>query len=191
MNRLLSLALATIAVMALLAYAIGAGRTGSSGPADAASAEAASARPSHQAHNPWSRDTARSSDTAPGSAPGEALMIARDGGGQFHVDGEINGGDARFVVDTGADTVALTVADAERLGIAVSDEDFQPIVRSASGAGYGARVRLERLGIGGQELDDVPAVVVRGLSVNLLGQSALRRLGKVELRGDRMVIVPD
>ena len=37
-------------------------------------------------------------------------------------------------------------------------------------------------------LTQVPAVVVRGLGVNLLGQSVLGKLGKVELQGDEMVI---
>ena len=37
----------------------------------------------------------------------------------------------------------------------------------------------------------VDAVVMDGLSVNLLGQSALSQLGSVELRGDTMVIRPD
>jgi predicted aspartyl protease len=36
----------------------------------------------------------------------------------------------------------------------------------------------------------VSAVVIRGLPVNLLGQSVLRRLGSVQLSGDRMVIQP-
>ena len=38
------------------------------------------------------------------------------------------------------------------------------------------------------EVRNVDAVVVEGLPTNLLGQSVLRRLGKVELSGDRMVI---
>jgi uncharacterized protein (UPF0276 family) len=42
-------------------------------------------------------------------------MKASDG--HFWADGEVNGARVRFLVDTGATAVALTPADAERLGI--------------------------------------------------------------------------
>ena len=49
-------------------------------------------------------------------------------------------------------------------------------------------VRIDRLAVDGREIGGIEAVVVRDLSVNLLGQSALKRLGKVTLEGDRLVI---
>jgi len=49
-------------------------------------------------------------------------------------------------------------------------------------------VRIDRLVVADHELENVDAVVVRGLSVSLLGQSALRRLGPVSLDGDRLLI---
>lgn len=119
---------------------------------------------------------------------GEETIIERDATGQFHIDAQVNGEDVRFLVDTGADVVALTEPQAERLGLDIGADDFQPIMQTASGVGYAARVRLDRLGLGDEEFGDVDAVVVRDLGVNLLGQSVLRRLGKVELQGDRMVI---
>lgn len=119
---------------------------------------------------------------------GDETIIERGAGGQFHLRGRINGQDTEFLVDTGADVVALTVADAERLGIEVAEEDFRPIIRTASGVGKAASVRIDRLELGDDEFADVEALVAEGLEVNLLGQSVLRRLGKVELRGDRMVI---
>jgi len=64
------------------------------------------------------------------------------------------------------------------------------MMQTASGVGYGAPVTIDSLEVGGQEFRGVPAVVVEGLTVNLLGQSVLRQLGKVELSGDRMVIRP-
>jgi aspartyl protease family protein len=118
----------------------------------------------------------------------EGTVIQRDASGRFHVQARVNGEDATFLVDTGADVVALTEAEAERLGFDVSPDDFRPIMETASGTGYGARIYLDRLELGDEEYDNVDAVVVRGLGTNLLGQSALRRLGKVELQGDRMII---
>ena len=121
---------------------------------------------------------------------GDAIVIARDGSGQFHVVASVDGTPTQFLVDTGADTVALTEADAQRAGVSVDPSGFGPIVRTASGEGQGARVRLERLELGTTEVRDVDAVVVRDLPVSLLGQSVLGRLGRVELQGDRMVLEP-
>jgi aspartyl protease family protein len=119
---------------------------------------------------------------------GTALELERDSSGQFHVAVRVNGQDARFLVDTGADVVALTVEEAERLGVDLGPNDFEPIARTASGTGNGALVTIDRLELDGQEFSNVGAAVVEGLPENLLGQSVLRRLGKVELRGDRMII---
>ena len=115
-------------------------------------------------------------------------MLRRDGSGQFRLVASANGSDVAFLVDTGADMVAITEAEAENLGIMLVDGDFEPMAQTASGVGYGAAVRLDELVVAGQEFRDVDAVVMRGLSTNLLGQSVLRKLGKVELRGDSMVI---
>src|SRR5690349_14097070 len=52
-------------------------------------------------------------------ASDDAMVLERGEGGQFHVTALVDGQDARFLVDTGADTVALTVEEAERLGFAI------------------------------------------------------------------------
>jgi aspartyl protease family protein len=116
--------------------------------------------------------------------------LERDGSGQFHLNVRINGRDAAFLVDTGADLVAIGEAEASQMGITVTPDQFRPIMRTASGTGYGVLVRIDRLEVAGRELHDVSAVVMQGLATNLLGQSALKQLGKVELQGDRMVIKP-
>ena len=118
----------------------------------------------------------------------DALMLRRDSSGQFRLDAEVNGNSVNFLVDTGADMVALTEEEAGNLGLNLSPDDFQPVMQTASGVGYGAPVTLDELEVGGTTLHNVSAVVVRDLSVNLLGQSALRQLGAVELKGDSMVI---
>lgn len=126
-------------------------------------------------------------EPAPAPAGGQTA-IERDGSGQFHVEGDVDGTAVRFLVDTGADVVALSEGDAQRMGIVPDPGSFRPMVRTASGTGYGAPVRLDRLVVADRELADVEAIVVRGLSVSLLGQSALRRLGPVTLEGDRLLI---
>ncbi|MDE2596194.1 MAG: TIGR02281 family clan AA aspartic protease [Sphingomonadales bacterium] len=121
----------------------------------------------------------------------DAMELRRDASGQFHMSARVNGADTRFLVDTGADVVALTVDTAQELGIAADPADFRPIMRTASGTGNGMPVMLDTIEIGGHELHGVQAVVMEGLGTNLLGQSVLGKLGKVELRGDTMLIQPD
>ena len=120
----------------------------------------------------------------------EALLLLRDGSGQFHLTAKVNGNEAEFLVDTGADVVALTEEEAQQLGLGLSPRDFAPMMQTASGVANGAAVRLNELEVAGVLLHDVDAVVVQGLTSNLLGQSVLRQLGGIELKGDKMVINP-
>lgn len=128
--------------------------------------------------------------TATATTGGEGLVIDRDQSGQFHVNVAINDQPTQFLVDTGADSVALTIADAERAGLTVNPDSFQPILKTASGDGWGTLVTLDRLQLGETELHNVGAVVVKDLPVSLLGQTVLGQLGRVELKGDRMILAP-
>ena len=167
MNRLIVSSLLIVLVAVVIAPVLDDG-----GPAPAASAGAA----------------VQAVPETPAAASGGEVVIDRDGTGQFRIEGDLGGTPVSFLVDTGADVVALSMDDAQRLGIAPDPASFAPVLRTASGMGYGAPVRIERLTVADRDLEDVPAVVVRGLSVSLLGQSALRRLGRVTLEGDRLVI---
>jgi aspartyl protease family protein len=181
MNRFILLAVAVLLLTALIAPSLkeipAAGQAPAAGGAKAA------------ATSPWSvQAPARPAAPLAGFANAEVIEIARDAGGQFHLELDAGGETIRFLVDTGADVVALTADDAERLGLRPDASAYQPILQTASGPGMGAPVRIERLTIGGRELEDVEAVVVPDLPVSLLGQSALRRLGSVTLQGDRLTI---
>lgn len=121
-------------------------------------------------------------------AGASALVIERDSGGQFTLTAQINGQNTNFLIDTGADAVALTVDEAERLGLSVDARNFGPIGQSASGAAYGTIIEVEELSVAGKEFRNIDVVVLAGLQTNLLGQTALRQMGKVELHGDRMTI---
>jgi aspartyl protease family protein len=169
MIRLLSISLMSIIAMILSAQML------TSNPSATDVATKAPAKP-------------RKGDSTYYAATVERTVLQRDRSGQFHLTGQVNGQDVRFLVDTGADVVALTVADAESLNIDFNPTQFEEITRTASGAGMGQVVTIDRLEVGGMEFSNVQAIVVEGLDVNLLGQSVLRQMGKVELAGDRMVI---
>ena len=66
-----------------------------------------------------------------------ATEIQRDASGQFYVDGKVNETATRFLVDTGADMVALTIDDARRAGLWIDPTSFSVV-------GAGARPRPRR-----------------------------------------------
>lgn len=125
--------------------------------------------------------------TAPATVNGEA-MLDRDRSGHFLATAEINGHPVRMLVDTGATAVALTPADARAAGLSVDPGRWRRIGRTASGAAMGEPLALASVRLGAVQRMDVEAMVVDGLPVSLLGQSFLRRLDIVEIRGDRMTL---
>lgn len=174
MNKPVYLALAMVVAIGILAQGAGS----FSAPA-ATSAEDHAAKRLADSGQSGRRSTEMS---------GDALEIMRDSSGQFRLGADVNGQEAAFLVDTGADTVALTVSEAQRLGFDVDPESFEPIGQTASGIGYGTTVMIDAIDVGGSEVRNVRAVVIDGLEENLLGQSVLGKLEGVELRGDRMLI---
>lgn len=171
-NRLVGFALVSIAITAAIAPRL-----------QPASATFSSASESQSARRSNGADADRAGD-------GDAMTLRRDGSGQFHLTATVMNEDVTFLVDTGADVVALTEDTAERLGVLPEPEAFQPLMKTASGTGYGAPIVLDSVEIGGEEFRGVEAVVMKGLGTNLMGQSVLGRMEKVELRGDSMVIQP-
>ena len=121
---------------------------------------------------------------------GGGIAIDRDGNGQFKLDAMVNDQPLRMVVDTGADTLALGEADARTIGIDPDPSRYTAMVTTASGTAYAAHVRIDRLEVAGHDLGAVDALVVRGLTTSLLGLSVLRKVGTVQLSGDRMIIGP-
>lgn len=132
-----------------------------------------------------SADTSASTEA---SLAGQELVISRGDDGQFHLDVDVNGQALSFMVDTGADMVALTVDDARRIGIVVEPQQFRQVGMGAGGAVRGQPIQLETLTVAGHEIGQIDAVVVDGLTQNLLGQSVLRQMGSLQLSGDRMTL---
>ena len=125
---------------------------------------------------------------AASASVGQELMLARDGSGQFHVDITLNGQSIPFLVDTGADSVALTIESARQAGFYVDPTGFETVAVGASGPVRGSRITIAHLEVAGRTLENVDGMVLEGLGTNLLGQNVLGRLGAVELSGDTMRI---
>jgi aspartyl protease family protein len=121
------------------------------------------------------------------SAPagGSDITLAAGAGGHFFAAGAINGRPVRFVVDTGATSVAIGQADAERIGL---DWKSAPVAvgQTANGAVAMRVVSLNSVRIGDVEVPNVQAVVVPGsMPFVLLGNSFL---GRFQLRQENDVL---
>ena len=114
--------------------------------------------------------------------------LERAPNGHFYADGNVNGQPVRLVVDTGASTVALTLADAQRIGVPFSTSEFTVVGTGASGPVRGQSVTLDRVEVGGKEVRGVRAAVIEGLDVSLLGQTYLGRISSVQMSGDTMTL---
>ncbi|MGH8848311.1 MAG: retropepsin-like aspartic protease family protein [Polaromonas sp.] len=106
---------------------------------------------------------------------GTRIVIAESGGGHFMTAGQINGRAVQFMVDTGATSVAMSVSDAERAGIAY--KTGQPVrMSTANGITEGFRITLNSVRVGDVEVYDVAAVVIpQPMPFLLLGNSFLSR----------------
>ena len=114
--------------------------------------------------------------------------LERGSSGHFFASALVNGQPVEFVVDTGASTVALTIADAERVGIPVDRSSFQIVGTGASGPVRGQNVELASVSLDGKEVRQLRGTILEGLDVSLLGQAYLSRIGGIEMRGNEMVI---
>jgi len=89
----------------------------------------------------------------------------------------VNGAPVRALVDTGATSVTINLADARRLGVDLANA--QPIVlQTTGGQRRGLRARLASVQVGDIVLRDVEAAISEGneLPIVLLGMSFLRQV---------------
>jgi aspartyl protease family protein len=118
----------------------------------------------------------------------QMTITASDDGG-FYVMGKVNGQTVKFAIDTGANGVLLSPADAARAGIDVGGLKFASPSETANGVGYYAPVTLSGLDVGGMHVANAQAAVNKApMSSSLLGMAFLRRLDSFEVHGDQMIL---
>ena len=111
-----------------------------------------------------------------------ALVFHADRQGHVFVDAFVNGSPVRFLVDTGATEVSLTLHDATAAGFGSYELNFSGRTVTANGTARAAPVQLREIRIGQLSMDNVQALVGENLPFSLLGQSFLRRLDGYEMR---------
>lgn len=111
----------------------------------------------------------------------DRVRLYSDKSGFFHADGYINNKPVRFLVDTGANTIALNSATARQIGL-----DYRKGERgvSVTASGYAETffVTLEKVEVGDLELRNVAAGVIEGpqpdtplLGMSFLGKFNMKR----------------
>ena len=117
--------------------------------------------------------------------------------GVYRIPCIVNGAKMKFIFDTGASNVCLSMSMAEYL----YDNEFiskEDILGTGSSSVADGRIvdhviiNLKDIEIAGQHLNNVQAVVIDGQNAPLLmGQSAIQKLGSIELNGSLLTIHND
>ena len=122
-----------------------------------------------------------------GSGANTTLTLSADTVGQFWTVGQINGKSTRFLIDTGATSIALPASVARNMGIDYT-KGQRGFASTAGGVVPAYRVSLDAVTVGEITLYRVEASIFEGgLDVALLGMSFLNRL-EMKRDGAQMVL---
>jgi len=111
-----------------------------------------------------------------GNSGAREIVLTAGPGGHFLTTGQINGRAAQFMVDTGATTVAMGQADADRMGIDYRNSPRRGFVETANGRVPAFGVTLTSVRVGDVEVANVEATVLPAAMPHvLLGNSFLTR----------------
>jgi aspartyl protease family protein len=111
----------------------------------------------------------------PANGGGSAIVLTAGTNGHFRTTGQINGKSIEFMVDTGASSVVISQADADRLGLDYKNAP-QGLASTANGTAPFRLITLSAVRIGDVEVANVEAAVIPAqMRGALLGNSFLMR----------------
>lgn len=119
---------------------------------------------------------------------GGELRIAMSGDGHFWANGEINGREVRFLIDSGATVTTIGPATAREAGVQPTGE--RTMVSTANGIAPVDRGRAERLTIGPIQRQDFPLFIARDDAINVIGMNFLSTLSRWSVEGRTLVLRP-
>lgn len=122
-----------------------------------------------------------------GAIGGSKIVLSAGNGGHFMTLGSINGKAVQFMVDTGATTVAMGAAEAQRMGLDYTTG--KPVrMNTANGQTLGYLLTLNSVRVGDVEVFNVDAIVSpQAMPFVLLGNSFLTRFS-MRRDNDQMVL---
>lgn len=117
------------------------------------------------------------------------ISVPQSPDGHYYLTLDINGTPTRFVVDTGATEMVLSVEDASRAGINVNGLAYLGRAETANGTVRTAAVRLDTVELGPFTDRNMPAAVNAGdMPGSLLGMRYLNRYDRLEIRDSTLVL---
>ena len=122
------------------------------------------------------------------------VQMTRQEGGTFLIPGKVNGVELNFVFDTGASNVCLSAAEAIFMlkNGYLNQEDIKGTSYAQIANGdivENTEIVLRKVEVGGIVINNVRATVSHNLDAPLLfGQSAIQKLGPIQLNGDKLII---
>ena len=115
------------------------------------------------------------------------VSISEDG--HFYMDIKINNIPIKFLVDTGASNIILSLNDAKRIGINTNNLNYTRTYNTANGKVMGAIVNLSKIEVAGVTFKGIPATINNSdLNISLLGMSFLNRFKKYEFYQDKLIL---
>ncbi|KQU85357.1 aspartyl protease family protein [Variovorax paradoxus] len=122
-----------------------------------------------------------------GTGGGSRIVLPADSRGHFMTQGAINGRPVTFMLDTGATSIAMSAADAQRIGLDYS-KGQRVQMNTANGVASGYKLRLQSVRVGDVEVYDIDAIVSpQPMPFVLLGNSFINRFS-MRRDADQMVL---
>jgi len=120
---------------------------------------------------------------------GNRIELPRAPDGHYYLEANVNGAPIKFVVDTGATGIVLSMADARTAGFTPEDLVFLGSANTANGVVRTAPVSLNSFEVGALRDTGLRAVVNEGdLDESLLGMTYLQRFSSMEISGGKMIL---
>ena len=124
----------------------------------------------------------------------QTIIQMEEYGGVYRIPCKVNGAKMKLIFDTGADKVCLSLSMAEYLfdNDFISKNDIKGSGSSTVADGSivdHIKINIKDIEIQGIHLKNIEAVVIDGQNAPLLlGQSAIKKLGKYSISGNRLIV---
>lgn len=119
------------------------------------------------------------------------IVINRSFDKHFYANIKINGVKIKFMIDTGATDIVLSISDAKKIGLDLNDLVFNKPYQTANGISYGASAILSNVEFGQLQLKNVRASVNNAnMGTSLLGMTFLNKFKRYEIYRDQLILTP-
>jgi aspartyl protease family protein len=113
----------------------------------------------------------------------QRVVLTGDSRGHFYTTVVVNGASMRFLVDTGATTIAISAEDARRANVRYTVAD-RGLSQTANGVTSFYKVKFDTVKLGDITLNNVDGAVMEGNSLGGTGLLGMSFLTRTEMRRD-------